>query len=146
MHRGARLDPPDTSIFGRDRRRSSRHRVHSPAYANLSGSAQGSVVELSEILDISEGGMCIQASSQMKINRLLPLCLELSATGSRVYLVGHVVWSESSGKTGIRFPEISEPELKQLKTWLEANANAEAAVQVSVSQASKGTEPHPVQS
>jgi GAF domain/PilZ domain/Sel1 repeat len=146
MHRGARLDPPDASIFGRDRRRSRRHRVHSPAYANLSGSSQGSVVELSEILDISESGMCIQASSQMKVNRLLPLCLELSATGSRVYLVGHVVWSESSGKTGIRFPEISEPELKQLKTWMEANANAEAAVQVTVSESGTGAEPHPVQS
>ena len=147
MHRGARLDPPDTSIFGRDRRRSRRHRVHSPAYANLSGSSQGAVVELSEILDISEGGMCIQASSQMKTNRLLPLCLELSATGSRVYLVGHVVWSESSGKTGIRFPEISEPELKQLKSWLEANANAEAAAQVAAAQAPDASaESHSVQS
>lgn len=145
MHRGARLDPPDTSIFGRDRRRSRRQRVHSPAYANLSGSSQGSVVELSEILDISEGGMCIQASSQMKVNRLLPLCLELSATGSRIYLVGHVVWSESSGKTGIRFPEISEPELKQLKAWLESNANAHAAVEVAVPQTSDHVEPHPVQ-
>lgn len=146
MHRGARPDAPDTSIFGRDRRRSRRHRVHSPAYASLNGSSQASVVELSEILNISETGMCIQASSQMKINRLLPLCLELSATGSRIYLVGHVVWSESSGKTGIRFPEVSEPELKHLKSWLEANANAEAAVQVSVAQTpERGAEPHPSQ-
>lgn len=147
MHRGARPDAPDSSIFGRDRRRSRRHRVHSPAYANLSGSSQTSVVELSQILDISESGMCIQASSQLKINRLLPLCLDLSATGSRIYLVGHVVWSESSGKTGIRFPEISEPELKQLKSWLEANANADAAVQVTVAQAPEtAAEPHTVQS
>jgi putative methionine-R-sulfoxide reductase with GAF domain len=147
MHRGARPDAPDTSIFGRDRRRSRRHRVHSPAYASLNGSSQGSVVELNEILNISETGMCIQASSQLKINRLLPLCLELSATGSRIYLVGHVVWSESSGKTGIRFPEVSEPELKQLKSWLEANANAEAAVQVSVPQTPEhGAESHTPQS
>src|SRR5437764_1429554 len=82
-------------------RRSRRHRVHSPAYASLSGSSQGAGVELSEILDIGETGMCIQASSPMKINRLLPLCLELSATSSRIYLVGHVVWSDSSGRTGI---------------------------------------------
>jgi putative methionine-R-sulfoxide reductase with GAF domain len=147
MHRGASPDAPETSIFGRDRRRSPRHRVHSPAYANLSGSSQGVVVELSQILDISESGMCIQASSQMKINRLLPLCLDLSATGSRIYLVGHVVWSESSGKTGIRFPEISEPELKQLKTWLDANANAEAAVQVTAAQGPDAVpESHPAQS
>ena len=129
MHRGARPDGPDT-IFGRDRRRSRRHRVHTPAYASLSGSSQASVVELSEILNISESGMCIQASSQMKINRLLPLCLELSATGARIYVVGHVVWSESSGKTGIRFPDVSAQELKHLHEWLEANANAEAFANV----------------
>jgi putative methionine-R-sulfoxide reductase with GAF domain len=127
MHRAVRPDGPENSIFGHDRRRLRRHRVHTPAYASLSGSAQAAVVELSEILDISEGGMCIQGSSQMKTNRLLPLCIELSATGSRVYLVGHVVWSESSGRTGIRFPEVSTPELKQLQEWMEANASLEAA-------------------
>ena len=134
MNTGARPDGPGSSIFGRDRRRSRRHRVHTPAYASLNGSAQGAVVELSEILDVSETGMCIQASSQMKTNRLLPLCLDLSATASRIYLVGHVVWSETSGRTGIRFPEVSPPELKLLQTWLEANASAEAAAQVSASQ------------
>ncbi len=134
MSTGARPDGPDSSIFGRDRRRSRRHRVHTPAYASLNGSAQGAVVELSEILNLSETGMCLQASSQMKTNRLLPLCLDLSATASRIYLVGHVVWSDASGRTGIRFPEVSPPELKLLQSWLEANANAEAAAHVSASE------------
>ena len=97
MDRGAR--PPDvsadTSIFGRDRRRTRRHRVHTPAYASLTGSAQGAGLELSEILDISETGMCIQSSSLMKVNRLLPLCLDLSETGARIHVIGHVVWSEA---------------------------------------------------
>src|SRR6478736_643283 len=146
MHRGARPDGPETSIFGRDRRRSRRHRVHTPAYASLSGSAQGTVVELSEILNISETGMCLQASSQMKTNRLLPLCLDLSGTGSRIHLVGHVVWSETSGKTGIRFPEVSEPELKQLHEWLMVNANAEMAAHASVGHTPEtGAELRPLQ-
>src|SRR6478736_9258411 len=134
MHMGARPDGPENSIFGRDRRRSRGHHVHTPAYASLSGSAQGTVVELSEILNISETGMCLQASSQMKTNRLLPLCLDLSGTGSRIHLVGHVVWSETSGKTGIRFPEVSEPELKQLHEWLMTNANAEMAALASIAK------------
>ena len=108
MSRGA--SPPDfsaeNSILGRDRRRVARHRAHTPAYANLSGSAQGAEVSLCEILNLTENGMCIQASSQLKTNRLLPLCLELSQTRARIHVVGHVVWSEASGKTGIRFPEI----------------------------------------
>lgn len=117
---------PGNSIFGRDRRRAHRHRVHTPAYANLGGSAQGAVLELCEILNISEKGACIQASSPLKINRLLPLCLELSETGSRVHVVGHVAWSDASGKTGIRFPEMSEGSRSQIREWLEINNKAEA--------------------
>ena len=112
---------PENSIFGRDRRRAVRHSVHSPAYVDLNGSSQDRVLELSEILNISEGGMCIQASSPMKVNRLLPLCLDLSETRSRIYTTGHVVWSEASGKTGIRFPELPESSRVQLQSWLAAN-------------------------
>lgn len=113
---------PGTSIFGRDRRRARRHLVHTPAYANLSGSAQGAVLELCEILNISENGACIQASWPMKANRLLPLCLDLSVTGAKVHVVGHVVWSDRSGRTGIRFPQMSEASRGQLRDWLEENA------------------------
>lgn len=127
MPRGARPQDlsQDNSIFGRDRRRVERHRAHTPAYANLSGSAQGAVLDLCEILNISETGMCIQATSQLKTNRLLALCLELSETGARIHVVGHVVWSEASGKTGIRFPEMSESCHAQLQQWLQANQQAE---------------------
>ena len=142
MDRGAR--PPDvsadTSIFGRDRRRTRRHRVHTPAYASLTGSAQGAGLELSEILDISETGMCIQSSSLMKVNRLLPLCLDLSETGARIHVIGHVVWSELSGRTGIRFPEMSDASRKQLIEWLEANAKAETTLNVSLLPSS-GSDP-----
>ena len=113
------------SIYGRDRRRTTRHGVHSPAYANLAGSAQGAALELCEILNISESGMCIQASTQMKVNRLLALALEFSETGARIHVVGHVVWSEPSGRTGIRFPDMSESSSAQLQQWLATNARAE---------------------
>jgi hypothetical protein len=126
----------DSSIFGRDRRRTRRHRVHTPAYASLTGSAQGASLELSEILDISETGMCIQSSSLMKVNRLLPLCLDLSETAARIHVIGHVVWSEPSGRTGIRFPEMSDASRKQLLEWLEANAKAEATLNVSLTPSS----------
>ena len=129
MSRGAR--PPDlnpeNSIFGRDRRHATRHLAYTPAYANLSGSAQGAVLELCEIINISEEGVCIQASSPMKTNRLLPLCVELSETGGRIHVVGHVVWSDALGRTGIRFPEMSESGRGQLNEWLQVNIRAETA-------------------
>ena len=84
-------------------------------------------LELCEILNISESGTCIQAPEPMKVNRLLPLALDLSETGDRIYTTGHVVWSESVGRAGIRFPELPESSLQQLRRWLQANDAAGAA-------------------
>jgi putative methionine-R-sulfoxide reductase with GAF domain len=111
----------NNAIHGRERRRAVRNVVHTPAYASLNGSAQAVSLELCEILNISESGTCIQAPGPMKVNRLLPLALDLSATGDRIYTTGHVVWSESCGRAGIRFPELPENSLLQLRRWLQAN-------------------------
>jgi putative methionine-R-sulfoxide reductase with GAF domain len=118
---------PENLGIPRERRRARRHKVFTPAYANLSGSAQGAVLELNEILNISESGMCIQASAPMKVNRLLPLGIDLSETGVQIRTVGHVVWSDPSGRTGIRFPDMAAPSLAQLKDWLAANARVGSA-------------------
>jgi putative methionine-R-sulfoxide reductase with GAF domain len=117
----------ENSVFGRDRRRGIRHPVHTPAYATLSGSAQGAVLEFCEILNIAERGMCIQASAPMKVNRLLPLVLDLSETSARIHTTGHVVWSDPSGKTGIRFPEMPEASRAELQRWLAVNDMARGA-------------------
>jgi putative methionine-R-sulfoxide reductase with GAF domain len=82
------------------------------------------VRELCEILNISESGTCIQAPEPMKVNRLLPLALDLSETGECIHTTGHVVWSEVSGRAGIRFPELPEASLTQLQRWLAANKEA----------------------
>ena len=107
-----------------ERRRAPRHKIVTPSYANLSGSAQGAVLELNEILDISESGMCMQAASAMPAGQLLPLGIDLSQTGDTIHTVGYVAWSESSGKTGIQFPEIAEGARWQLRRWLAANGAA----------------------
>ena len=114
-----------------DRRRAPRHKILTPAYANRSGSAQGAVLELSEILNLSESGMCIQATSQLKVDRVLPLGIDLAGSGEHIRTVGHVAWSEPSGKTGIRFPEVAEGLQLQLRHWLAANARPQPASQVS---------------
>ena len=112
---------PKHAIYGRERRRAVRNAVNTPAYASLNGSAQTVALELCEILNISETGTCIQAPGPLKVNRLLPLALDLSETNDRIYTTGHVVWSEGSGKAGIRFPELPEASLAQLRRWLAAN-------------------------
>ncbi len=118
---------PKHAIYGRERRRAVRNAVHTPAYATLNGSAQTVALELCEILNISESGTCIQAPEPLKVNRLLPLALDLSETGDRIHTTGHVVWSEGSGKAGIRFPALPEASLVQLRRWLDVNNAAGVA-------------------
>jgi putative methionine-R-sulfoxide reductase with GAF domain len=138
---GARLveTAQNNAIHGRERRRAVRNAVHTPAYASLNGSAQAVSLVLCEILNISESGTCIQSPGQMKVKRLLPLALDLSATGDRIYTTGHVVWSESCGRAGIRFPELPEISLLQLRRWLQANDAAGGAT-VAVAQSDSHAE------
>jgi GAF domain/PilZ domain/Sel1 repeat len=99
-----------------------RHRVQSPAYASLNGSSQGSASDLSEILDLSEDGMSIQTSSALEVDRDLNFSLDLSETKAHLHAPGQVVWSDSSGRAGIRFAKLSGQTLRQVKEWLFVNA------------------------
>jgi hypothetical protein len=124
-----------------------RHRTHSPAYARLNASL-ADAVDLSEILDLSEDGMSIQTSSPLEIERNLSLCLDLSETGTSIRTIGQVVWSESSGRAGIRFAKLSGQALDQLKEWLFVNvltafdhAGAISADEDEWNSASKGLPP-----
>ena len=101
-----------------ERRRRVRHKVHTPAYASLNGNSTGMVLDLSEILDISEDGASIQALPPPALQQDISLCLDLSETKGFIYTTGHVVWSDRSGRTGIRFPEMAESSRRQLKEWL----------------------------
>jgi TPR repeat protein/putative methionine-R-sulfoxide reductase with GAF domain len=105
----------------RARRLRVRQKVHTPAYASLNGSSSGQVLDLSEIVDISEGGMAIQTSFPLQVQRSVNLCLDLTATRACIHTTGEVVWSDRSGRVGIRFPQLPDEALRQLKEWLFVN-------------------------
>ena len=105
----------------RTRRRRVRQKVHTPAYASLNGSSSGQVLDLSEIVDISEEGMAIQTSFPLQVQHSVNLCLDLTATRTCIYTTGEVVWSDRSGRVGIRFPQMPDEALRQLKEWLFVN-------------------------
>jgi len=81
----------------------------------------GQVLDLSEIVDISEEGMAIQTSSPLEVQRSVNLCLDLTATRTCIHTTGEVVWSDRSGRVGIRFPQMPDDSLRQLKEWLFVN-------------------------
>jgi putative methionine-R-sulfoxide reductase with GAF domain len=105
----------------RTRRLRVRQKVHTPAYASLNGSSSGQILDLSEIVDISEGGMAIQTSFPLQVQRSVNLCLDLTATRTCIHTTGEVVWSDRSGRVGIRFPQMPDDSLLQLKEWLFVN-------------------------
>jgi TPR repeat protein/putative methionine-R-sulfoxide reductase with GAF domain len=109
------------------RRQTVRHRVHTPAYASLNGNADDMVLDLSEILDISERGAAIQTSSPWDLSRDVNLCLDLSETKTYLHTTGHVVWADKTGRIGVSFPDLPEDSLRKLKEWLFLNAMVGAA-------------------
>jgi len=116
----ASLQPAPSHV---DRRRHVRHKVHTPAYACLNPSAAQSL-DLCEIVDISEAGMAIQAFSPLEVGRDESFSLDLAETGAFVQTRGQVVWSDTSGRAGIRFPPAADESLSSLKQWMFANAIA----------------------
>jgi len=109
------LPPPPT-------RRSVRLKVHTPAYVSLNGDSSGQVLDLSEIINISEHGMAIQTSFPLQAQRSVNLCLDLTATRACIHTSGEVIWADRTGRVGIRFPQMPDESLRQLKEWLFLNS------------------------
>ena len=65
--------------------------------------------------------MCIQTTAPVATNRTLNLVLDLSHTKTYINTSGLVVWTDRSGRAGIRFSKLSETNRRQLKEWLFVN-------------------------
>jgi len=122
-----------------NRRRNVRQKVHAPAYASFGGASKDEMLDLYEVLDISEGGVAVQCPSQMEINRQVDLCLDLAESSHQIFATARVVWSDSTGRVGLGFPGLSDPALHRLKEWLFLNAMAGAANAASSAAAASAT-------
>ena len=110
-----------------NRRRSVRQKVHAPAYASFGGASKNDMLDLYEVLDISEGGVAIQCPEPMEVDQEVELCLDLAESDHQLSATAHVVWSDSNGRVGLRFPTLAHPGLGRLRQWLFLNAMAGAA-------------------
>ena len=94
------------------RRSRYRYVVRSLAYVNLDH-ANGGI-----ILDLSEGGMAIQAVSPLRQNQPVHLRFELLNPRVRLEVAGRITWAESSGQCGVEFLNISRRSERLLKDWV----------------------------
>jgi putative methionine-R-sulfoxide reductase with GAF domain len=110
-----------------NRRRRVRQKVHAPAYASFRGTSKSGMIDLHEILDISEIGLAVQCASPMEISQQVDLCLDLAEASGQISVPGRVVWSDETGRVGLSFPALTNSALHRLREWLFLNAMAAAA-------------------
>jgi putative methionine-R-sulfoxide reductase with GAF domain len=111
-----------------NRRRRVRHKIQTPAYASFpENSKSTAMLDLHEIVDISEEGISLQSHAPLEVNRRVNLCLDLAGCAENVYTTGQVIWSDPTGRTGLRFSELRPASLFRLRDWLFLNAMAGVA-------------------
>lgn len=110
-----------------NRRRRVRQKVHAPAYATFTGASKSEMLDLYEVLDISEAGVAVQCPSPLEVNQTVELCLDLAEGSGQISTTAHVAWSDSTGRTGLGFPALSDSAARRVREWLFLNAMAGAA-------------------
>ncbi|MFZ0479751.1 MAG: GAF domain-containing protein [Terriglobales bacterium] len=128
-----------------DRRGRIRHKLHTPVFASFNGPQTGMTVDLSELVDLNEGGFCVQTGVQsvplpsaplpsiglgstdlrsgdgLEVNHPVTICLDLPETKSYIHGSGLVVWRDNTGRAGIRFSFLADRAMVALKEWLFVN-------------------------
>jgi TPR repeat protein/putative methionine-R-sulfoxide reductase with GAF domain len=116
-----------------NRRRRVRHKIQTPAYASFTAESKGAMLDLHEIVDISEEGLSIQCHTPLEVEKQVNLCLDLAECPEHIFTTGQVIWSNPSGRAGLRLTELPPESLSRLREWLFVNvmagvANGEAEI------------------
>jgi hypothetical protein len=110
-----------------NRRRRVRHKIQTPAYASFTAESKGAMLDLHEIVNISEEGIAIQCHSPLEAQKTINLCLDLADCSQHIYTTGQVIWSDASGRAGLRFSDLPSESLARLREWLFVNIMAGVA-------------------
>ena len=109
-------------------RRSVRVQVQTLAFVELNCHAEQAI-----ILDLSEGGMAIQALAPVEASKVLQIRFDLPGTKKRLQVSGEIAWADASGRAGIRFVDVPEQCLGALKDWIFANTVAPSRIAMAAS-------------
>lgn len=118
------------SLVTRMRRRFLRCVVDTLAYAHIDG-----VDDRPMLLDISQGGMAIQALEPLEPRRAFAVHFALPGEDEEFEAVAVAAWSDTSGRCGLRFLGMAPVQRDRLKAWLEGNGASgpgEAPIDISL--------------
>ncbi len=113
-------------------RRSVRVQVQTLAFVELNSQAEQAI-----ILDLSEGGMAIQALAPVEASKVLQIRFDLPGTKKRLQLAGEIAWADASGRAGIRFFDVPPQCLDALKEWIFVNSVAPSRIAMPTRNRSK---------
>jgi TonB family protein len=104
----------------KDRRLHARQRIHSLSYVKM-GDANGGIV-----LNISEGGISVQAAAVLDPTEPVTMWLEIPRVPNRLEVMGEIAWLSASKKeAGLRFVDLPESTLRQIRKWMAREASPE---------------------
>ena len=104
-----------------NRRLRVRQKVRVPAYATLGDVSGSDLLDLYEVLDISESGVSLQCSLAFQIDQIIKICLDFAEAPEPISTTARVVWL-NSGRVGLCLASLADAAAGQLKQWLLLNA------------------------
>lgn len=104
-------------LMRRERRRSPRTRVNSPATVSYAGAPDFSAT----LIDINDGGALITTRNRLPSAGKVYFEFAPPGQGQLVRLAGDVVWQDSSGRAGIRFLNVPRASRRLIQAWLQRN-------------------------
>ncbi len=130
-----------------NRRSRVRQKVHVPAYANILGASSKSndLLDLYEVLDMSERGVALQCSLPLSVDQTVALTLSLAEAGGQISTTARVAWVDSIGRVGLAFSQLEQSAVHQLQEWLFLNALAAAAYAETPAQPAQDQDKDPQQ-
>jgi CheY-like chemotaxis protein len=108
-----------TALIERMTHRPARLPVPTLAYVNFEGGHDPAI-----ILDISSGGMAIQALQPVQADGPLRLHFDLPGSSETMSLTAEIIWADSSGRAGLRFLDLSQAEQQRLLDWVRINGSS----------------------
>lgn len=106
------VEPPETDLIPRTRRRPYRQKVRTLAHVQLDAT-HGAILR-----DLSEFGIALQTVVPLAAKQQVHMRFELPAPRVRMEAAGQVVWTDAWGQAGVQFLDLPHRSERLLKEWI----------------------------
>jgi Tfp pilus assembly protein PilZ len=117
MSRSTKMDLPNMTVSQGETDTSMRENVRKPCLINVSYQIQDQIYK-SYLLNISIGGVFVEADTQFPVGRQLLLKFSLPNRQQPITFAGQIVWRTTRG-FGVKFEKVNDLKTEILKSFVE---------------------------